>query len=256
MWLSAYNDANLALASGRLQEAEQLALRALELGQRSEQPDALPVFAAQLANLRFDQGRLGELVPLIEQVLSDHAGITGFRALLALALWESGEPDRARAAVAYDAERGFTQLSYDVTWLSVVCIYAHVCSRLGEQDAARTLYSLLEPWRDQVAVSVVAWGCVAHYLGMLAAAFGDFTAAERHLDHAKQVHEQMSAPVWAVQTRLETGRLLAARGAPGELAQARDLIGEALERSRELASERIARDARELLDAIRPPEAH
>jgi DNA-binding SARP family transcriptional activator len=254
MWLSAYNDANLALASGRLEEAEQLALRALELGQQSEQPDALPVFAAQLANLRFDQGRLGELVPLIEQVLSDHAGITGFRALLALALWESGEPHRARAAVAYDAERDFTQLSYDVTWLSVVCIYAHVCSRLGEQDAARTLYSLLEPWRDQVAVSVVAWGCVAHYLGMLAAAFGDFDAAERHLEHARQVHAQMSAPVWSVETLLETGRLLAARGAPGEIAHAGDLGQEAFERSRELGAERVARDARQLLDAMPGPQ--
>ena len=74
MWLSAYNDASLALASGMLEQAEQRALRALELGQRSGQPDALPVFAAQLANLRFDQGRLGELVPLIEQVLKRPRG--------------------------------------------------------------------------------------------------------------------------------------------------------------------------------------
>ena len=137
-----------------------------------------------------------------------------------------------------------------MTWLSVVCIYAHVCSRLGDRDAARTLYALLEPWRDQVAVSVVAWGSVAHYLGMLAAAFEDFDAAERHLDQAQRVHEQMSAPVWSAQTRLETGRLLAARGAPGEVAQARGLVGDALERSHELGSERIGRDARELLAAM------
>jgi DNA-binding SARP family transcriptional activator len=251
MWLSAYNDANLALASARLGEAEELALRALELGQRSEQPDALPVFAAQLANLRFDQGRLGELVPLIEQVLNEHAGITGFRALLALALWENGEPQRARDAVAYDAERDFTQLAYDVTWLSVTCIYAHVCSRLGERDAARSLYALLEPWRDQVAVSVVAWGCVAQYLGMLGVALGDFTAAERHLDRARQVHDEMAAPVWSVQTQLETGRLLAASGGPGEVARARDLVEEALKRSLELGSERVARDARTLLSECR-----
>jgi hypothetical protein len=250
MWLSAYNDANLALALGQLDRAEQLALTALELGQRSGQPDALPVFAAQLASLRFDQGRLGELVPLVEQVLDEHAGITGFRALHALALWERNEPELARSAIAYDAERGFTGLSYDVTWLSVMCIYAHVCARLGEQDAARTLYAMLEPWRDQVAVSVVAWGCVAHYLGMLATTLEDFAAASHDLEHAARVHQRMQAPVWSAQTQLETGRMLAARGRPGDNARARSVVEQTLDGVRELRSDRIARDASALLDGL------
>ena len=250
MWLSAYNDANLALALGQLDEAEQLALKALELGQRSGQPDALPVFGAQLANLRFDQGRLGELVPLIDEILRGHAGITGFRALLALAQWEQLQPGQARSAVAYDAESGFAQLSYDVTWLSVVCIYAHVCTRLGEADAARSLYAMLEPWQQQVAVSVVAWGCVAHYLGMLATTIGDFATASSHLEHAAHVHEQMEAPVWSAQTQLETGRMLAARGRPGDAKRSRSLVERALESAHNHGSERIVRDAGGLLDDL------
>jgi DNA-binding SARP family transcriptional activator len=250
MWLSAYNDANLALALGQLEEAEQLSMKALELGQRSGQPDALPVFGAQLANLRFDQGRLGELVPLIEQILSEHAGITGFRALLALARWERHETEQARTAIAYDAERGFTQLSYDVTWLSVVCIYAHVCSRLGDQDAAHTLYAMLAPWRDQVAVSVVAWGCVAHYLGMLATTLEDFEAAGRDLDDAARVHAQMSAPTWSAQTQLELGRMLGARDGPGDRARSRVAAAQALDTARKLGSNRLARDASALLDEV------
>ncbi len=121
-WQSAYNDANLALALGRLGEADQLALQALELGQASAQPDAVPVFAAQLANLRFEQGRLGELIPLIEQTLAEHAGITGFRAVLALAHCDEEQFDQARSAMAYDAGHAFASLAYDVTWLSVMCL--------------------------------------------------------------------------------------------------------------------------------------
>src|SRR5204863_11528 len=99
-----------------------------------------------------------------------------------------------------------------------------------------------EPWSDQVAVSVVAWGCVSHYLGMLAGAFGDLAAAERHLDHALQVHEQMTAPVWSLQTRLEIGRMLAARGRPGDDTEAIETVRDVLESAGELGSTRISTD--------------
>jgi hypothetical protein len=253
MWQAAYNDANLALALGQLDQAEELATKALELGQRSGQPDALPVFAAQLASLRFDQGRLGELVPLIEQVLTEHAGITGFRALLALARCEQQEPEHARRAIAHDADSGFRELAYDVTWLSVVCIYGHVCARLGELGAARTLYSMLEPWGDQVAMSVVGWGCVSHYLGMLATATEDFTAASEHLAHAAHTHEVMATPVWSARTQLETARMLAARRHRGDSARSRHLAEQAREAAQRLGCETVARDASAVLEGMLTP---
>jgi DNA-binding SARP family transcriptional activator len=250
MWLTAWDHASLALAVGHLDRGEQLALRALELGQLSGQPDALPVFAAQLTNLRFDQGRLGELVPLIEQVLTDHPGITGFRAVLALARCEEQEHTLARQAMALDASCGFAEVAYDVTWLSVTCIYAHVAARLGELDAARTLYAILEPWHDQVAMSVVAWGSVAHYLGMLATVLEDFSAAGNHLEHAAQVHEQMGTPVWAAQTNLAMARMLAARRRRGDKVRSKHLAERALRAARDLGCGAIARDADALLDSL------
>src|SRR5579862_3057908 len=239
MWQAAYNEANLALALGRLDQAERLAESALELGQRSGQPDALPVYAAQLANLRFDQGRLDELVPLMEQVLTQHSGITGFRALLALARYEKQEFEEARRAIAYDADLAFQQLAYDFTWLTVVCVYAHICARLGELDPARALYSMLEPWRDQVALGGGGWGCVAHYLGMLATVLQDFAAAGDHFDHAARVHDQMGAPVWTARTQLETARMLALRRRRGDRDRSRCLAEKALARARELGCRTI-----------------
>jgi DNA-binding SARP family transcriptional activator/predicted ATPase len=254
MWQAAYNDANLALTVGQLERAEQLSLAALDLGQRSGQPDAVPVFAAQLANLRFEQGRLGELIPLIKQVLTEHAGITGFRALLALAHCEQQDWDAVSRALAQDQETGFAQLAYDVTWLSVVCIYAHVCARLAELGAAARLYSMLEPWRDQVAMSVVGWGCVSHYLGMLAAALHDFPAAGEHLDHAGRVHKLMGAPVWSARTQLETARCLAIRRGRGDHGRSRSLAEQALASAQELGCATIARDATAVLEGVLTPK--
>jgi DNA-binding SARP family transcriptional activator/tetratricopeptide (TPR) repeat protein len=212
MWQSAYNHANLALAVGDLEQAEPLAMAALELGQRSGQPDALAVFGAQLAYLRFVQGRLGELTQLLKQILDEHPGISGFRAVVALGYCEQHEYGQARAAMQYDASHDFATLADDVTWLSVTCIYAHVCARLEDHRSAAILYRMLEPWRDQVAVSVVAWGSVSHYLGMLAATLGDADRAMEHLDAAAAAHDRMGAPIWRAQTQSEIARLIARPG--------------------------------------------
>jgi tetratricopeptide (TPR) repeat protein len=247
LWLAAYNETNLAIALGRLGEADELAPQALALGQRSDQPDALAVFAAQLASLRFEQGRLGELLPLIERVLEEHPGITGFRALRALGHCEVGDHAAAREAIKLDRGSHFAELAYDVTWSSVACIYAHVCARLGERDAARTLYRLLAPWHDQVPLSVVAWGCVSHYLGMLATALREFPSATEHLAHAAHVHRCMGTPVWAARTKLETARLLAAEGGRGSGPRSRRLAEQALAAARELGCATIARDGEALI---------
>ncbi len=109
------------------------------------------------------------------------------------------------------------------------------------------MYDLLLPWRDQVAVSVVAWGCVAHYLGMLALAFGDLATAADHLAYGLQVHEQMTAPIWCMRTRLETARLCAARDEPGDGQRVRTLAESVLEQARQLGCRTIARDAAALI---------
>jgi DNA-binding SARP family transcriptional activator/tetratricopeptide (TPR) repeat protein len=212
MWQSTYNRANLALALGDLEQAEPLAMEALELGQRSGQPDALAVFGAQLAYLRFVQGRLEELAPLLEQILVEHPGITGFRAVVALAYCEQHDHGQARAAMQYDASRDFATLADDVTWLSVTCIYAHVCARLDDRRSAAILYRMLKPWRDQVAVSVVAWGCVSHYLGMLAATLGEPDRAMAHMAAAAAAHDRMGTAIWRAQTQSEIARLVARPG--------------------------------------------
>ncbi len=201
LWLAGADEANLAIVAGELETAAALAAAALETGRQSE-PDAVTCFAAQQTSIAFELGRLQDLTPLLEQAIDENPGVPGFRATLALALTEGGRDREARALLDEASRSSFASLPYDVTWLAVACIYAHVASELGAIEAAETLYGLLAPWHAQIAFPAFGvWGPVALYLGSLAGTIGEVRSAERHLSDAAQLAERIGAPIWAVRAR-------------------------------------------------------
>jgi hypothetical protein len=111
---------------------------------------------------------------------------------------------------------------------------------------------LLDPWRDQVAVSVVAWGCVTQYLGMLATTLEDYRTAAADLERATEMIDRMGAPVWSCQIRLETARMLAARGHRGDGERSKVAAHDALDAAREIGCETVARQAGGLLGPRSP----
>jgi DNA-binding SARP family transcriptional activator/tetratricopeptide (TPR) repeat protein len=198
LWLGLADEANLAVIAGDLEPADELSKAALELGQNSE-PDALACFAAQQTSIAFERGGLAALAPLLEQAVRDNPGVPGFRATLALALTEGSQHDEARTLLDQAVAVNFHDIPYDVTWLAVICIYAHVSTRLGEVVAARALYRMLEPWSEQIAFPAFGvWGPVSLYLGSLAVALGETSAAERHLREAARIAIRAGAPLWEV----------------------------------------------------------
>jgi DNA-binding SARP family transcriptional activator len=207
LWLARADAANLAIIAGELEHADRLAGAAFEIGRHSE-PDALACYAAQRTSIAFDSGRLGELIPMLEQAVQANPGVPGFRADLALALSEDMRFEEAQTILDQAAAVSFRDIPQDVTWLAVACIYAQVSSRLGCRSAARTLYGLLEPWAEQIAFPAFGvWGPVQLYLGSLALALEDVEGAERHLAKAARAAARAGAPLWEVraaslQTRL------------------------------------------------------
>ena len=63
------------MVGGSIDEAEALAQRAAELGVAAGQPDALTIYGAKLVLIRYQQGRLSELVELMERAAEDNPGI-------------------------------------------------------------------------------------------------------------------------------------------------------------------------------------
>jgi hypothetical protein len=244
-WLARYDEATLATMGGRLAEAERLAAEALQIATDSGQPDAQSLYASQLTNIRYDQGRLAELQPMIAETAAENPGIPSFRSLLALAYLEGDLPFEAAELLA--AERLET-LSRDVTWLACVVLWAHVCASVGDAARAGGLYEELRPYADQVVYTgISAWGDVDHALGRLATVTRRYDDAAAHLAASAARYARIGAPVWLARAALDEASLLLARERSGDRERARELLQHAEDDARRLGAAGIERRAGVLL---------
>jgi class 3 adenylate cyclase/tetratricopeptide (TPR) repeat protein len=227
-WETTTQHAWCALVSGRLKEAERLTFAALEAGTASDQPDAGIVFAAAVLLLRFDQGRLDEIVDLLEQAARDTPGIPGLRASLALAYCELDRDDHARTLLLEASDSRFAGVPYDQFWLVSLVQWSLVTGHLREQSAAKELAALLTPWAGQFAFTGAhLFGSVAHALAVCEATLGRYAAATDHFNLALTAYENFGAPGWAARLRLAWADMLRARDGPDDPDQARALTLEA-----------------------------
>lgn len=232
------------LHAGDAVDAERLAGEALKLGTDSGQPDAASVNAAQMLFIRWHQGRLGEVVPIIEQFRTVHSNET-LAAGLAVAYAETSAPDAANKLLAEGRGTGFGA-SFDYVFFMVMSYWAVAAAEVGDVDSAAVLYDQLLPWQDRVGFTGVAMtGAVAHYLGRLASVLGQHEPAVAHFTKALSIHERLRAPFFIASTQLEWGRLLQATEpdrARGILTSARELAARhGCARVERLAGEALAR---------------
>ena len=113
-WIYLYTASGRALFAGRLDEAEQLAGEALQVATDSGQPDAMAIFGAALVQIRWLQGRVGELVDLIAQAVEDNPTLPGFRILHAQGLFQAGREDEAAALLREAAADRFASITLDL----------------------------------------------------------------------------------------------------------------------------------------------
>jgi len=196
-WLCEWSESLHLALHGKLEEAEARAQRAVERARQSAQPDALTPYISQLCSIRWQEGRMGELAPLLAQALRQYPGIPGFRSLVALAQAEAGELESAREVLETDLATRFAALPHDPFWLASIVDYAYAVARLGDREAARVLHEILAPYRGRLATtSVAVWGVVDHPLGRLELLLGDDEAARRSLQTATDAYTAMGAPLW------------------------------------------------------------
>jgi hypothetical protein len=249
-WLAAYDRATQALMRGLLAEAERSAEDAYQIANESREPEALAFYVGQLINIRFEQGRLGELEPMIAQQAAANPGIPAFRAALALARCEAGLMTEAAAVLAVDAENGFAEFPYDSNWLVGIAIYAEACAQLSDARAGEALHRCLEPWADHVAFnSATSWGLVLRHLGNLDRAAGRYDDGERELEQAARRHERMGAPIWLARTRVDLAQTVIDRdGGRGQAgARAHALLERALATASDLGAAGIGARASRLM---------
>ncbi len=247
-WQVLYLRCRSAILAGDVAEAEQLATESLEVGMASGQPDVAVVYGANLINIRFQQDRLEEILPLIESSAAENPGLPGFRAALAMALCECGRPDDAEPLLRQASAEDFHDHAYDYVWLTTTTLWAETACWLGDVPAARRLHDRLAPFAGQGISSGASFsGTCAMYLARLLAVLGRSEDAMAMAAAADRQLDALGAPFWRARNQLEWARLLDARGEGGDRERARALVDQAQAAAARFGCPGVTRRADELL---------
>jgi DNA-binding SARP family transcriptional activator len=235
LWDVAVCRATLALFEGRLGEAETAIGEAITLGRRVQTANARMAFDLQTYALRREQGRLGEVIDIVERAARDDAAYPVWRYVLVDVYAQLGRRDNARAAFEGLAAEGFT-VQVEMQWLFSTDLLPEVCRDLGDARRAATLYERLVPYANRNAVTPpeLCRGSVSRGLGLLAATMSRWERAEDHFERALWMNHAAGARTWLAHTRYDYARMLLARGEPGDRARAGELLDSARALSREL----------------------
>ena len=228
LWQVHASESLLALAAGRLAEAEDLLRRILPLGEASVPDAAISHDRLQrwlLADLR---GGLEHVEPGIREIVDAYPARPVFPCVLVHLHARLGRVDEARWAFdELSAHRG-AALPFDQEWLFGMSLLSETCVLLRDTTAAPVLYELLSPWHALNAADPPEsfGGSVSRYLGLLAGLLGRHDDAAQHFEEALAMNERMGARPWLAYTQSDYARLLRERDAPGDRERA-DLLAAA-----------------------------
>ncbi|MDB5946380.1 MAG: transcriptional regulator, LuxR family [Ramlibacter sp.] len=233
-----------ALFEGRFDEAEQLAKRTLEIGDRMPGLDAAGVYGVQMFTLRREQGRLEEVGPVVRQIVQTNPHANVWRPGLALIYAELGQLDAARAEFDMLAAEDFRTLVRDGVWVASVAYLAQVCAALGDGERARVLHALLLPYSGRnllAGTSIACLGPADTLLGMLSTTVKDWAGAERHFVAALAMNQRQGARPALAHTRHAYAAMLLARGAGADREYALGLLTAAAADAAALGMRALAR---------------
>jgi tetratricopeptide (TPR) repeat protein len=247
-WPVAFLDAGRYRMAGRLDEAEARNHEAFSIGQAAGVDDAFSIYYATLWWIRYDQGRLSEVLGAYERRSKRANPHPISLAHLGIAYCEVGRPGDAARVLDRLAADGFAALPANYARAYGLTMVAEVCAGVEDAERAAVLYGQLHPYSGLVATAgSLTPGSVDHYLGLLAAVEGRFDQAGRHFEAAHASHDALAAPTFLARTLLEWARMLLTRRQPGDTSRAQELLRQALETARELGLANIERKAVELL---------
>ncbi|SEG90990.1 hypothetical protein SAMN05444920_107175 [Nonomuraea solani] len=210
----------LSIRAGRFAQAEQRAAACHELGVAAGDHDATGWYGCQLVTVRWYQGRVGDLVPLLtDQLASPQLSAVDDFPYAGLALAAAAAGDRRMAESMLARLRGsvLADLPRTGTWLPSMYAIVEAADLLADAELAAGAAKLLAPYADLPVVAgpgVACLGSVSHSLGVAAITTGDLDAAVGHLRAA--VHGNLALGHWpaVALSRSRLGQALALRDGP------------------------------------------
>ena len=245
--------AMLALAAGRLSEAEELVPRAFAFGEHVIPAVAIPVYRLQRLALCDFQGRLEDVLPTIGDLVDEYPTRPAFRCASTHLHARLGRVPEAKRALDELARDNCSALPFDQEWLYGMSLLAETSALLSDTDSATVLYRLLVPWAALNAGDHPEGirGALSRYLGLLAMTTRRHDEAEQHFEDALTMNTRMGARPWLAHTQTDYARLLwHARACPGDRQRAQRLVDAALGIYRELGMKTYAASAGALAQEV------
>lgn len=246
----------LALLAGRFGEVEAHTNKALSALPRD--PDAIKSYGSQLFWLRHEQGRLGEVIPLVAMAIEQEPGLVAVRAVVAHLHAELGDREEAARHLAVVLRKGLHKINRDWGWSVTMTSMAAALALLDDdrpesRDAAASLVELLEPCRGQLVVVAAATHCPGafdRYRAMLLSRLARWDEAEAAFAAALRLEEAAPSPPLAARTRYWYARMLLRRDDGDDTARARDLLDRCLADATALGMARVVTDAERLYACV------
>ncbi len=152
--------------------------------------EARAAHAVTLVNIRLYQGRAAEVVDLLAAAVDASPNIPCYRAVLALAAWESDDVVLAEQHYRWFADHDFANLPPDTNRFLALAVLGHVAAELGDEPGGAVLEGQLLPFDDQLVIlncfggGGAYWGPTAHVLARLAWLAGREAEARARIERA------------------------------------------------------------------------
>jgi DNA-binding SARP family transcriptional activator len=224
-WEVCSSGALLALAAGRLDDADRLRAEAVVLGERSVRRAAVAVDRLQRYALCDLRGTPAEAESWIRELVTEYPARPVFRCALAHLCARAGLLPEARQLLTELAAGDFAALPFDQEWLYAMSLLAEACAGVGDVAVATELARRLSPYAELNGVDVGEGfrGSLHRYLGQLATTTREWSEAERHFERAIEMNAAMGARPLLALTQDDYARMLSARAEDGDAQRSGEL---------------------------------
>jgi hypothetical protein len=215
-------DVMLAIRAGRLEEAESLAKICASSGAAAGDIDSEWWPGAQLVTIRWYQGRLGELLPMLRELVQcpvlsavDNSSV----AALAVAAALGGDRHTAVSSLAGLCGSDLASLPRSSSWLVTMNGVVEAAALLGDAAVAEQAYDLLRPYAALPMVGslgITCFGTTHQALGVASLTSGHLDRAVDHLQAAVQQNLALAHWPAVIAARQRLAQALQARGWPGD----------------------------------------
>ncbi len=189
---------------------EELINAAALLGRRLQIFTSTGTQMLQTFALRYQQGRSRELTNGLTAPDPSAPQILAGSSLLALAMSDAGRFEEARRVLDLVIDDGAITLPRDNFRNAAIGLFSGVAADCGSPSQRAVLRENLEPVASEFCVfgaGGAVFGTNHHWLGRLAAADGDATAAAEHFHEAERLCHRAGATFWADRARQDAASM-------------------------------------------------